>query len=431
MQTGKFKQYVRWGITIFFVITASLLFYFMLFHMDLLKNAVRKIIRVFLPLIYGAVLAYILCPAAKLFEHLLERFLQKCHIRQFKRRKQAVRLISVLITIFLTLFAFYGLLALVIPELINSVRNIIENFPGYLDNIRAWSSGLLKNYPEAESSLDSFLATYSETIGQRLTQDIIPEINSLIMEFSMGVLGILGFLKNAVLGIIISVYILCSRESLAGNAKKALYSLLKMETASQTIKNIQYINRTFGGYLIGMILDCINIGMMCYLGALFLNIPYALLVSVIVAVTNAIPFFGPYLGGVLSILLIFLFSPVQALYFAVFLLILQQIDGNFIAPKILGGTTGLTSFMVLTAIIIGGGFFGIPGMLAGVPVCAVLCTILKNFIEGRLAEKSLPMQREYYIGIDHLDPVTHKAVCEVKDEILPQEVFRYHLKKKQ
>lgn len=238
-------------------------------------------------------------------------------------------------------------------------------------------------------------------------------------------MGFVNFLMNIVLGIIISIYILYSRESLIANAKKALYALFKTETATQFIKDTQYVNHTFGGYITGMILDSVNIGIMCYIGALILNLPYALLISVIVAVTNVIPFFGPYLGGVPSAFLILLVDPLKALYFVIFIFLLQQLDGNVIAPRILGGSTGLTGFMVVVSITIGGGLFGIPGMLIGVPVCAVLCTIIKNYIEGRLKEKNLPTDRDFYEDIDHLNPKSKQRVLYSDKDIKPEEVFRY------
>ena len=254
----------------------------------------------------------------------------------------------------------------------------------------------------------------------------MPGLDEILRELSVGIIGIMAFFKNLILGTIISIYILYSRESLAANAKKALYACVEISQASQIIKNVQYIDRMFSGYLAGMLLDSVNIGIMCYIGTNLLNMPYALLVSAVVAVTNMIPFFGPYLGGIPSTILIFLVNPWQALYFVLFLFALQQIDGNFIAPKILGETTGLTGFMVVVAIILGGGFFGITGMVLGVPVCAVLCTIIKNHVEGRLAEKSLPIQQKFYMDMDHIDTRTHKTVPREGREIEPKEVFRYH-----
>lgn len=425
MNIKGFRRHIRWGITIFSVVAASLIFYFILFHMDILKNGVGKVLKVLLPIIYGAIMAYVFRPVVSFFEKLGTGGAKKLRLSLTERKQKVIRLTCVLLTIFLLLLGVYGLLAMLIPELLTSIKSIIENFPIYLDNIREWSSRLLKNNPDLETSANQFIDKYSIMAEQWLSDGMITQINGVIKGFSMGLMGFVVFLKNIVLGIIISIYILYSRETLIANAKKALYALFTTETASQVIKDVQYVDRTFGGYIMGMVLDSVNIGIMCYIGTLLMDLPYALLISVIVAVTNVIPFFGPYLGGIPSTLLILLVNPMQALYFVIFIFLLQQLDGNFIAPRILGGSTGLTSFMVVVAIIIGGGFFGIPGMLIGVPVCAVICTIIKNYVDGRLEEKDLPSQREFYMNIDHVNPVTHQSVMPGDKEISQEEVFRY------
>lgn len=425
MNLNKFRQQIRWGITIFVVIAASLIFYFVLFHMDILRAGISKILTVFLPLIYGAVIAYLFNPIVKFFEKYTLKLIEKLRFAITDRKKKVLRLICVLFTVFLLLLGVYALLAMLIPELLGSIRSIIENFPVYMTNIKEWLSRILKNNPDLESSANEFIDKYLNKAWEWVSSGFLPRINDLIKGFSIGLMGFVNFLMNIVLGIIISIYILYSRESLIANAKKALYALFKTETATQFIKDVQYVNHTFGGYITGMILDSMNIGIMCYIGALILNLPYALLISVIVAVTNVIPFFGPYLGGVPSALLILLVDPLKALYFVLFIFLLQQLDGNVIAPRILGGSTGLTGFMVVVSITIGGGLFGIPGMLIGVPVCAVFCTIIKNYMEGRLKEKNLPTDREFYKDIDHLNPKNKQRVLYTDKDIKPEEVFRY------
>ena len=429
MNINGFRRHIRWGITIFSVVAASLIFYFILFHMDILKNGLGKVLKVLLPIIYGAIIAYVFSPAVKFFERLGRSAVEKCRFKLTERKQKVIRLTCVLLTMFLLLLGVYGLLAMLIPELLTSIKSILENLPVYLDNIREWSSRILKNNPDLESSAIQFIDKYSTRAEQWMGSGMILQINEIIKGFSIGLMGFAVFLKNIVLGIIISIYILYSKEKLIANAKKALYAVLNPENATQIIKDVRYVDHTFGGYIMGMILDSVNIGIMCYIGTLLMDLPYALLISVIVAVTNVIPFFGPYLGGIPSTLLIFLVNPLQALYFVIFIFLLQQLDGNFIAPKILGGSTGLTSFMVVVAIIIGGGFFGIPGMLIGVPVCAVICTIIRNYVDGRLEEKELPVNREFYMNMDHVNPTTGQKVMPREEDIRPEEVFRYRSRK--
>lgn len=292
----------------------------------------------------------------------------------------------------------------------NSIASIVENFPRYIDNIQEWISSTLKNNPDMENTVNNLISTYSEKAEEWLSQDLMPQMNSIIRELSSGLVGFITFIKNVILGIIVSIYMLYGKENLIANAKKGVYALFSTRRANQIIKDCQYIDATFGKYIIGMMLDSLNIAVWCYVGLLILQMPYAILISVVVGVTNFIPFFGPYLGAIPSAVLIFMVNPIQALYFIIFIFVLQQIDGNFIAPRILGDSTGMSSLMVLVAIMVGGGLFGIPGMLIGVPVCAVLCTAVRHFMERRLADKNLPTDQEFYNGLDQINEESHEGV---------------------
>ena len=257
-----------------------------------------------------------------------------------------------------------------------------------------------------------------------MTHDLVPQLNSLLRNLSSGLLEVVTFLKNLILGLIVSIYILLSKESLATNVKKGIYALFKTRRANQIIKEIRYINKTFGGYIIGMLLDSLNIAVLCYIGTTLLDMPYSILISVIVGVTNVIPFFGPYLGAIPSAILIFMVDPIKAIYFIIFIFVLQQIDGNFIAPRIIGDSTGMSPLMVLAAIMIGGGLFGIPGMLIGVPVFAILCTIVKNYVTHCLRKRKLPTDTAEYDHLDHVDLETNQTVyTSGTKEVSPDEVF--------
>ena len=186
--------------------------------------------------------------------------------------------------------------------------------------------------------------------------------------------------------------------------------MFEPKTTNNIIRDLQYINNTFGGFIIGKLLDSLIIGIMCYIGATWLNFPYALLISVFVGITNVIPFFGPFIGAIPSAILILMVNPMQCLYFILFIFALQQFDGNFLGPFILGDSTGLSSFMVIVAILVGGGLFGVFGMFIGVPVCAIICTIFANAVRRRLDKKNLPTDVEFYKNMDHLDAETLEPV---------------------
>ena len=411
MKLGPDNKYFRWGLTAFLTAAAGILFYFVIFHMRVLKSGIDLVIAILMPVIYGLLISYVLWPLVRIFEtKLFGKILKKMKVTPTAKGKKAIRLTCVLATLFLFLFAIYLLLALLIPQVANSIASIVENFPRYIDNIQEWISSTLKNNPDMENTVNNLISTYSEKAEEWLSQDLMPQMNSIIRELSSGLVGFITFIKNVILGIIVSIYMLYGKENLIANAKKGVYALFSTRRANQIIKDCQYIDATFGKYIIGMMLDSLNIAVWCYVVFFILQLPYAILTSVVVCVTNFIPFFGPYLGAIPSAVLIFMVNPIQAQYFIIFIFVLQQIDGNFIAPRILGDSTGMSSLMVLVAIMVGGGLFGIPGMLIGVPVCAVLCTAVRHFMERRLADKNLPTDQEFYNGLDQINEESHEGV---------------------
>lgn len=419
------RKHLQWGITAFLVIAAAILFYYVIFHMGSLKSGISLLFSILTPLIYGAVIAYLFWPLVKLFERKVFFPLFSKMKDTFKKKGQKViRLVSILLTLFLIILGIYILMAMLIPQIINSIMNIADNFPRYIDNIQTWLSDMLKEHPDMQTSVNDMINSLSVKAEDWMTHDLVPQLNSLLKDLSSGLMGIVNFLKNLILGLIVSIYILLSKESITGNIKKGLYALFKPERANHIIKDIRYIDKTFGGYIIGMLLDSLNIAVLCYIGTTLLGMPYSIFISVIVGVTNVIPFFGPYLGAIPSAILIFMVDPIQALYFIIFIFILQQIDGNFIAPRIIGDSTGMSPLMVLAAIMIGGGMFGIPGMVIGVPVFAIICTIIRNYVGSLLRKKKLPTDHSLYTNVDHVDSDTNEIIySNTKKDVTSDEVF--------
>ena len=209
----------------------------------------------------------------------------------------------------------------------------------------------------------------------------------------------------------ISIYVLFSKETFAGQGKKITFALFNTKTANQIIKDTRFISDTFIGFISGKIIDSIIIGFICFAGTSILKMPYALLISVIVGVTNVIPFFGPYLGAIPSTILILMVNPVKCIYFILFILVLQQLDGNFIGPKILGQSTGLSGFWVIFSITIFGGIMGVPGMIIGVPFFAVLYAMIKRLTNRLLLKRGLPSETNKYMNVDYIQD---------KDVFVPQ-----------
>ena len=227
----------------------------------------------------------------------------------------------------------------------------------------------------------------------------IKNLGNLATTLYNGVFSVMRFLFEFMIGIIISIYLMSSKELFSGQSKKIAYALFEENKANHLIRNMRFVHKTFIGFLSGKIVDSIIIGILCFLGTSFLEIPYAILVSVIVGVTNIIPFFGPYLGAIPCAILILMISPIHCLYFVIFIIILQQIDGNIIGPKILGNSTGISSFWVIFAITIFGGLFGIPGMVIGVPVFAIIYAGFRSYFHRMLRKKGLPTDTSVYIAL--------------------------------
>ena len=423
------KKYLHWGVTAFLVIAASMLFYFTVFHMTALQKTLQTIYRICSPLIFGAVIAYLLNTLVRFLEEkIVFPFCKSRKITITNKTKKIVRTLCVFFTLIITLFGIYALMAMLIPQLFQSILNIVEHFPRYIDTIQRWITNTFSDNPDLDRFSSEFLMNIERQAQIWINSELIPGINAVLRDFSFGVLGVLNFLKNFLIGLVISVYLLYGKENFIARGKQFLYSMLRAESVNNIIRDLQYINRMFGSYLIGAVIDSLIIGIICYAGMTIFRMPYALLISVIVGVTNIIPFFGPYLGAVPSTFLILLINPIQALYFALFILVLQQFDGNVLKPRIFGSSTGLSSFLVITAIILGGGLFGIVGMFVGVPVCAVICTIIRGRILRRLEVKQLPDDIEYYKDIDHLDTKTLKPVLQDGDYSNQQTAFQYKKK---
>lgn len=394
------KKYLYWGLTAVLVIIVSILFYYILFHSASLSHAIHSFLKISMPIIDGLILAYLMTPILNTIERkLVGPIYAKCKVPMTKKSRKRMRMISILLTIYVVCIIAYEFFSLIIPELIRSVQSIIFQFPMYIRNLTVWASGLLENNLDLEEMVNELFLNYSEKITDFLNTSLLPRINELIISLSSGVIGFLKGMWNFVIGFIISIYILGSKETFAGQAKKITYAFLDSATANQLISNFRFIHTTFSGFISGKIVDSIIIGIICFICTSIIGTPYAILVSVIIGVTNIIPFFGPWLGAIPSALLILMVNPIQCLYFIILILIIQQFDGNILGPKILGDSTGLSSFWVIFSITIFGGLFGILGMVVGVPIFAVFYAGFRALVNKKLAAKDLPTETKPYLTV--------------------------------
>lgn len=399
------KKYIYWGITGFLVLAAAILFYYLIFHTDKMINIVKSVSSVCAPIIYGMIMAYLLTPICSFFERKLLYPLYKAFYLDTEKQKtrRRIRTLAILLTMFLTIYVLYILFSIVLKEVVASIQSIVLQSSIYVNNLERLLRNLLSSNKNIEEIATSLINTYSGELNDWLNNSVLPKANVIIKEVSLSVLGVAKVLWNLIIGMIISIYVLSSKETFTGQAKKIVYALFNEDSANGIVSDFRYANKTFGSYISGKIIDSIIIGLLCYVFMRILKLPYDILVSVIVGVTNVIPFFGPFLGGIPSALLILMVDPISGLKFIVLILLLQQFDGNILGPKILGDSTGLSSFWVVFSITLFGAYFGIIGMAIGVPIFALIYAWIKRKLNSRLKKKGLATSTREYMYLDRIE----------------------------
>lgn len=413
------KDYIKWGITAFLVVLGGIISYYVIFHLDNLTARIAKLFIILAPVIDGIALGYLMTPVLNTIERkIVKPIFKKLNINHKKTQR---RMFSIIITLFVIMSLIYSFFSVVIPQIGKSINTIIEQFPNYVNTFEVWISKLLRDNPVIEKNATDIINKYFNDIETFVESKVMPQLNGLIRTISMSAYSMLKGFWNLIIGFIISVYILSGKETFAAQAKKLIYAFLPKETANRLISNARFANQTFGGFFVGKIIDSIIIGLICFIGTTIIGTPFPVLISVIIGVTNIIPFFGPFLGAIPSILLILLVDPMQALYFLIFVFILQQVDGNIIGPKILGDSTGLSSFWVIFAITLFGGLWGVFGMIVGVPIWAVVFAFMKSLIEIRLANKELPTETSKYLQLLYIESNNNDIVSFSEDAKRPVE----------
>ena len=381
------KKYLFWGLTAFAVVCRVLVFYDTVFQRRVLLLYLRRLLDILAPVFYGFFMAYLLTPVVNWFER-----------RLFSRRGGGrwARPASILLCWVLVAAGFYVLLRILLPQLYGSILTLAGNAEGYYRNVVQWLQRFLEDNPVAERWLTGLVREYYQDAAAWLRDTLLPQTQSILTALTTGVVDIVTFLADLLVGTIVSVYLLSTKEKFAATGCKLAYAMCSEKRAAWLIRGVKAVDRIFSRFFRGKLLDSMVVGLLCFLFSSLLQFPYAPLISVVVAVTDLIPFFGPFLGAIPSALLILLDSPIKCLYFVVMIVVLQQLDGNILAPKILGESTGLSSFWVIVAILVGGGLGGILGMFIGVPTFACLYTGIRHFAAWRLEKKGLPIHSYNY-----------------------------------
>ena len=366
----------------FGAISLSILFFFILYKMETLGEYLRAAANTLMPFILGCVMAYLIYPMSQG----ITAYLDKVTGGKFKRATLSMGIFAGL-AVFLIII--YLILWMLLPQLIESITSIITGMPVMVDSLSKWIATLLKDNPSLQKTVDLALENSSLELQNWLTQTMIPKAQEVITQLSASVLSVFWFFFDFIIGIIVCVYVLSSVDKLKRQAKMIVSAIAPKKYVDAIFEISYEMDQCFGGFIRGKLVDSLIIGILCFICTSIMGMPYPVLVSTIVGVTNIIPFFGPFIGAVPGVILILTVNPIQALYFGIFIFILQQFDGNILGPAILGQSTGLGSIWVLFSILIFGDLFGFVGMVIGVPTFAVIYYLISKYVFKRLAGKDM------------------------------------------
>ena len=386
----KDNHYFGWGLTAVVSVCSILLFYDLVFRSSILLRYLGVLAGILAPVLYGAAMAYLLAPVVNWFEGSV--------FRRRDGRAGWIRAASIALTWLVVAVFLYAIISILLPELYKSVMQLVGNTKTYYNTVYNWVLHLLESNPEFASRAAELINEYYTDALTWLNENLVPQLQTAVSAVTGGVVGVLVFLKNLLIGVVVSVYLLGSKETFAAGGCKLCYTLLPQRRAGLVVRGVKAADRIFSGFVRGKLLDSLIIGILCFFFSSLFHFPYAPLVSVVVGVTNIIPFFGPFLGAIPSAFLILLDSPIKSLYFIIFILALQQFDGNILGPKILGDSTGISGFWVMVAILVGGGLWGVLGMFLGVPIFACAYAGVRACAAYRLRKKGLPTDTASYLS---------------------------------
>lgn len=397
------NKYVRQGLLVFATVCAILLFYDTLFGRHMALRFGRQLLTALEPVLYGAFIAYLLAPMVNFFEDNLFASPVRKAREQGRMTAAGVRAVSLLMTWAVICVLFYLLASVLLPELYKSVLQLIGNVENYYNIISGWVERLLESNPAVESWVADQMDTAYEKATTWLEKEALPQAQTVMIVAAGGVKSIVNFLKTLLVGVIVSIYLLATKERCTAHARKIAYSIFSEQNIRWVLRGAHKVDGIFSGFVRGKLLDSLIIGIICGVCLSILRIPYAMLISVIVGITNIIPVFGPFFGAIPSAFILLLTDPTKCLIFIIFVIILQQVDGNIIGPKILGDSTGLSAFWVLFALLLFNHLMGFWGMLLGVPLFASFYYLLREFINARLRKKNLPVGTQEYVDVAGID----------------------------
>jgi len=387
MKPERDNRYVKWGLTAFLVIFASILLVVIFTNLPGFFNVMDSLGRILSPLIYGIVFAFLMNPLVRFAEKRLLPLLSKKKKKKPDSARRLSRGLSIVFALIFAILIVYAFFSMLLPQLYDSIKGIVKSAPTYYASIEKWVQNILENNPDIRTYADTALQKAYDYINNWVNTSLLSDMQKILTTLTTSIVAVIKTIANLLIGLVASVYILWSKDSFQSQAKKMVVAIFHPGAADHLMWIGRETNKIFNDFVIGKIIDSAIIGVLCYLGMLILKLPYPALVATIVGVTNVIPFFGPIIGAVPSALLILLVNPLQSFYFIIFVIILQQIDGNVIGPKILGNTVGISGFWVLISITLATSLFGFTGMILGVPVFAVIYLLISDAVSSALRRK--------------------------------------------
>ena len=403
------NKYIAWGLTLFGVFATLILLFFAIYRWNYIIGFFDTLFTIIMPIIYGLVIAYLMNPVVNFFEKKVFNDLSKKVLKKKNDRIKFSRALSITTSTIIFLGLLITCISFLIPEILKSLEMLVLNINTYLSNSKEMLINLFGGSETIRVFINDNYSEFSVFLSEWLNEGMF---NDIMTTLGNSIFGTLKFLYNLIIGYIISIYILNDKEKFKAQMKKILYTCFSRERVNIILENTRYTDKVFGGFFAGKLIDSLIIGILCFIGMIIFDMPYALIVAVIVGVTNIIPYFGPFIGAIPSAFLILLVDPGKCITFLIFIFILQQFDGNILGPKILGSKTGLSSFWVLCSLLLFGGLFGMVGMILGVPIFSIFYSFINGVLKRKLKIKKLPENSKDYEKLLYIDEKSGKFIYE-------------------
>ena len=392
----KYDKYWYAGLTGFLVLAAALAVWMIIDNLGALGGILSAVNSALYPIYVGLIIAYLLSPLVNktvryIFVPLMEKIVKKKN-----KAKRIARGISVTVVLCLSMLIIFCLAMMVVPEVINSISSLIYNLPGYYQNLLSWGEEVFKSNPKVVELFQRYSGVIYESFLSWLQDFILPSSTRLLNVVTDGVVNAVNVVVNIFIGVIVSIYLMASKENFCALGKRLIYTVFSIKRANSILDVLGETHTVFAKFISGKIVDSLLVGVLTFIIMSIAGIPYTVLISVIIGVTNVIPFFGQYIGIIPSAILVFIASPIKGVLFLVLIIILMQVDGNILGPKILGDSIGLKSFWILFSILFFGSLFGLLGMVCAVPVFAIIYRMVSRWCNRRLEKKNIPAETVFF-----------------------------------